>query len=89
MKIESQNINHTQPKKKMFEIIQTQRINNLICYKAKTTHSVAWYYFKGTEIKQVEFLRYHRNYRSRMMAPICCFCNDDWKDIKAFIKTLN
>lgn len=73
----------------MFEVIETQQIFNRTFYRAKTTQGVSWYFFKGAEIKQYRFLKYHRNYQNRMIAPVCCFCDEDWKDIKEFIKTLN
>ena len=41
----------------MFEIIETQQIFNLTCYKVRTTRSVDWYYFKGREIKDIRHFK--------------------------------
>lgn len=76
----------------MFEIIETQQINNLTCYKVRTTYSVDWYYFKGTEIKDIRYfktLTYHRKSKCKLIIPIVSLNHDDWLDAKKFLKSLN
>ena len=76
----------------MFEIIQTQQIFNLTCYKVKTTYSIDWYYFKGKETKDIRYfkpLNYNKNCGCRMLMPLVALNKDDWADAKKFLNSLN
>ena len=76
----------------MFEIIQTQQIFNLTCYKVRTSHSIEWYYFKGKETKDIRYvkgLKYFKEYKRRSLPIIVALNNDDWADAKKFLNSLN
>lgn len=76
----------------MFEIIKTQQIFNLTCYKVKTTRSVDWYYFKGREIKDIRYfngLKYCKQFHCKLITPIVALNGNDWVDVKKFLNSLD
>lgn len=73
----------------MFEIIETQQIFNLTCYKVKTTDSVDWYYFKGKNIRYFDELKYCKRFKCMSITPVVTLYSEDWADAEKFLNSLN
>ena len=65
----------------MFEIIKTQKIFNLTCYKVKTSYSITWIYFKNGCLQRLEDAKFYKRTKS-ILIPLFGLPPQDLADLE-------